>query len=170
MSDPETTTARGLEHFVASRGATLWRAAWLLTGDGHHAEDLVQTALAKCYPRYEDFEDDERFEAYLRGAMYKTYCSWWRRLSWRNETPSAEIVPDVADEVPTGSRLDIVRALETLPRMQRAVLVLQYLEDRSVAEIAELLGISAGSVKTHSHRGRAAMRQSAHLAEAGVRP
>ena len=61
-----------------------------------------------------------------------------------------------------------MRALDELPRMQRAVLVLQYFEDLSIDEIAKQLGVSSGTVKTHSSRGRAALRDSAHLIEAGV--
>ena len=158
----------GFDQFVRERGRALWRAAWLLTGDGHHAEDLVQAALAKCYGRYDQIADDAGFEAYVRKAIYRTYVSWWRRMSWRSEIP-AELVPDR----PTGPfdqflRVDLLRALDELPRMQRAVLVLQFFEDRSLDEIGGLLGISTGSVKTHSHRGRTALRGSLHLADQGV--
>lgn len=167
-----SVTAFGFERFVSDRGRRLWRAAWLLTGDSQHAEDLVQTALAKCYGRYDAIGDDEGFEAYCRTAIYRTYVSWWRRMSWRNESPS-ETLPD-AGESGAGEastlRMDLVRALEGLPRMQRAVLVLQYFEDRSIADIAEQLGIAPGTVKAHSSRGRAALRDSVHLADLEVTP
>lgn len=162
------TTVHGFEGFVVDRGRALWRAAWLLTGDRQMAEDLVQTALSKCYAKYDSIDGDEGFEAYCRTAIYRTFVSWWRRMSWRAESP-AEHVPDSQTEQPSTSlRLDMLRALDTLPRMQRAVLVLQYFEDRSTEEIADLLGIAAGTVKTHSHRGRAALRGSVHLADSGV--
>lgn len=168
----DTVTTLGFERFVSDRGRRLWRAAWLLTGDSQHAEDLVQTALAKCYGRYDAIGDDEGFEAYVRTAIYRTFVSWWRRMSWRNESP-AETLPETgtAGSGETSTlRLDLVRALEGLPRMQRAVLVLQYFEDRSIADIAEQLGIAPGTVKAHSSRGRAALRDSVHLADLEVTP
>ncbi len=168
MTEQQGIEARSFERFVLDRGKALWRAAWLLTGDSHHAEDLVQTALSKCYTRYDDMAGDEAFEAYVRTAIYRTFVSWWRRKSWRGETPS-EIAPEsVTTESASWLRVDIMRALDGLPRMQRAVMVLQYLEDRSTDDIATLLGIAPGTVKTHSHRGRAALRSSVHLEAQGA--
>lgn len=163
-----TVQVRGFERFVVERGRGLWRAAWLLTGDRQHAEDLLQTALANCYGRYERIGDDEGFEAYVRVAIYRTFVSWWRRMSWRAERPTGAIPERVSDDGSAALRIDMLRALDGLPRMQRAVLVLQYFEDRSVDDIADLLGIAPGTVKTHSHRGRAALRDSVHLQ--GVKP
>ncbi len=169
MTEQSGVEVRGFERFVVERGKILWRAAWLLTGDSQHAEDLVQTALSKCFTRYDDMDDDESFEAYVRTAIYRTFVSWWRRLSWRSEMPSELVADSVADETASSLRIDIMRALDMLPRMQRAVLVLQYLEDRSVDDIASLLGVAPGTVKTHSHRGRAALRDSVHLEDQGAR-
>lgn len=128
----------------------------------------MQTALAKTWGRYDAIRNDHQFEAYVRTTIYRTFCSWWRKLSWRNESPS-----ETLDERPWAGHdgatsLDVVRALDELPRMQRAVLVLQFYEDLSTVEIAERLGISTGTVKSHASRGRAAMRVSTHLAETGV--
>ncbi len=168
MTEQPGTEVRGFERFVADRGQALWRAAWLLTGDSQHAEDLVQTALSKCFTRYDDTDGDESFEAYVRTAIYRTFVSWWRRMSWRNETPSETVAESATPETLSSLRIDIMRALDGLPRMQRAVLVLQYLEDRSIDDIARLLGVTSGTVKTHSHRGRAALRGSAHLEDQGA--
>lgn len=164
----EMAEAQGFEHFVAERGKGLWRAAWLLTGDSGHADDLVQTALAKTWGRYDSIANDNQFEAYVRKTIYRTFCSWWRKLSWRNESPSDKF-DDRASFGPDGATsMDVARALDELPRMQRAVLVLQFYEDLSTEEISDRLGISAGTVKSHASRGRAAMRASRHLAQAGV--
>ena len=168
MTQSPTTEAApvqtGFDSFVTSRGGRLWRAAWYLTGDRHKAEDLVQTALTKAYGRYEALGDDEQFEAYVRTTMYRTYVKWWRR-KWNGELPSHD-VPEVAvDPTLTPARIDLARALSELPKMQRAVLVLRFYEDRAVAEVAGLLGISEGSVKTHSSRGCANLRRSTHLTE-----
>lgn len=162
--------ATGFEQFVTHRGRDLWRAAWLLTGDAQHAEDLVQTALSKTFTRYDDIGNDHQFEAYVRTTIYRTFVSWWRKLSWRNEKPAETLAEQAGDEAPSNLRVDLMRALDELPRMQRAVLVLQYFEDMPVEEIARQLGVTTGTVKTHSSRGRAALRGSAHLIEAGVSP
>ena len=83
------------EEFVATRGRDLWRSAWLLTGDAHKAEDLVQTALMKCWRRWSSIANDGAVEAYVRRAMVTTYTDWWRR-KWRSELPTADL-PDGID-------------------------------------------------------------------------
>lgn len=166
VSEDFSEAILGFEGFVAQRGKGLWRAAWLLTGDSQHAEDLVQTALSKTYTRYDDIGNDAQFEAYVRTTIYRTFVSWWRKLSWRNEK-AAEFVGDAPAPEAHGAILDLTRALADLPRMQRAVLVLQYFEDLPMEEIAQRLGVSVGSVKTHASRGRAALRNSPHLAGRG---
>ncbi len=111
----------GLEQFVHERGRSLWRAAWLLTGDAHHADDLVQTALAKTWGRYPQMENDQQFEAYVCTTIYRTFCSWWRRRSWRSEAPTESLPESGAQEVESDLRLELRRALDELPRMQRIV-------------------------------------------------
>ena len=157
---------RDFDRFVTVRGGRLWRAAWLLTGDRHKAEDLVQTALARSYPRYVSLGDDESFEAYVRTAIYRTYVSWWRRR-WNGEVPTETPVEPGGGlrQADGAERVDLVRALAELPKMQRAVLVLRFFEDRSVAETAALLGIAEGTVKTHTSRGCATLRGSNHVRE-----
>lgn len=156
--------AAGFDAFVRARRPALWRAAWLLTGDRHKADDLVQTALGRTYGRYLLIADDHKFEAYVRTAMYRTYVSWWRRR-WNAELPSGEVPERPIDDVDRATSVDVARALAALPKMQRAVLVLRFLEDRPVREIAELLGIAEGTVKAHTYQGRAALRASLHLSE-----
>lgn len=146
------------DRFVETRGGELWAAAWLLTGDAHYAEDLVQAALLKCYPRYPRFEADLAFEAYVRKAIYRTFISWWRKRSWRSEVPSP-----VRDDAVTGvDSVDLMpelgRALLALPRQQRAVLVLRYFEDRTAVETARVLGMPESTVASHTRRGLAALR------------
>lgn len=154
-----------IEEFIQAHGRDLLRAAWMLTGDQHHAEDLLQTALAKSLGAYDRLANDHKFEAYLRTTMYRTYISWWRRRSWRSETPTETLPESRGGDSTAELRLDVLRALETLPRMQRAVMTMRYVEDRSVAEVAEALGISEGTVKKYAHRGCATLRESAHLQE-----
>lgn len=152
----------GFDGFVAAKGPALWQSAWFLTGDAHRAEDLVQTALSRVYARYDDVGSDQQYEAYVRKTMYRVHCSWWRRR-WNDEHPT-EHLPESPEEF-RASDVDLRRALQTLPRMQRAVLVLRFFEDRSVEETARMLGIAPGTVKTHTSRGCAALRASHHLSQ-----
>jgi RNA polymerase sigma-70 factor (sigma-E family) len=152
------------EEFVASRGRDLWRTAWLLTGDAHKAEDLVQTALMKCWRRWSTIADDGSVEAYVRRAMLTTYTDWWRR-KWNGERPT-EVLPDVVHrDADSGARQDTLAALASLPRGQRAVLVLRFYEDLTEAQTAEALGISVGTVKSQTSRALSALRSSKILQE-----
>ena len=157
------------EEFVASRGRDLWRTAWLLTGDSHKAEDLVQTTLAKCWSRWSSIARDGTPEAYVRRAMLNTYTDWWRR-KWNGERPT-EVLPETA--VPmigtvdgyVDERQDTLAALAALPRGQRAVLVLRFYEDLTEAQTADVLGISVGTVKSQTSRALSALRSSPMLME-----
>lgn len=158
---------RGFDRFLAERSGRLWRAAWLLTGDSQHAEDLVQTALVKTYSRYDSMTDDNHYEAYVRTTIHRTFVSWWRKRSWRSEVASdvsATASGTAAHHPESELSLDVARALAELPRMQRSVMVLRYFEDFSVADVAEMLGISQGTVKSYSHRACESLRGSLHLA------
>ncbi|NHC23332.1 SigE family RNA polymerase sigma factor [Nocardioides sp. IC4_145] len=150
------------EGFVAARGDALWRAAWLLTGDHQLAEDLVQTALARSWRAWERV-GPEAFEAYVRRTMFTTYASWWRR-KWRGERPTADLPEGPAPGSDSSARLDLVTALATLPRGQRAVVVLRYFEDLSERETAEALGIGVGTVKSQASRALRSLRSSPHVA------
>lgn len=165
MEESGNAAACGIERFLTDRGRGLLRAAWLLTGDDHHAEDLLQTALAKSLGKYDALANDHKFEAYLRTTIYRTYVSWWRRKSWRSETVTEHVPEQVETDEPSELRLDVLRALDTLPRMQRAVVSMRYLEDRPIAEVARVLGIGEGTVKKYAHRGCAALQGSVHLAD-----
>lgn len=152
--------AEHFEEFVTRRGPALWQAAWLLTGDAHRAEDLVQTALMKTYSRFRP----EGYETYVRTTMYRTYISWWRR-KWRGEIPTDALPEAPAEDDASSVSLDVARALATLPPKQRAVLVLRYFEDHSIARTAKILGLAEGTVKAYTHTGLAALRTCKHLVE-----
>lgn len=143
------------DDFVATRGPALWRTAWMLTGDRHRAEDLVQTALARAWPK---FETVDSFEAYVRRVMVNTYTSWWRR-KWNGELPHAEAGGDTvhSDAQPD---VDLMAALAELPKGQRSVVVLRYFEGLSEREVAEQLGISIGTVKSQSSRALKTLKNS----------
>lgn len=160
--------ARGFDAFVRARRPDLWRAAWLLTGDRALADDLVQTALGKTYGSYDNLANDHRFEAYVRTTMYRTFVSWWRRR-WSAEVPVADQPEVSSTDGDPAAGVDVARALRALPKMQRAVLVLRFLEDRPVSDVARILGIAEGTVKAHTSHGCAALRGSLHLAEGDQR-
>jgi RNA polymerase sigma-70 factor (sigma-E family) len=146
--------------YVAARGRALWRAAWLLTGDAQLAEDLAQTALAKAWPHFVRVAANGSFEAYVRRAMVTTYVSW-RGRRWVGEIPSDRVPDATTGEQPVD--LDLVRALASLSRQQRAVVVLRYFADLTEADTAAALGCSVGTVKTHHTRAIAALRSSGLL-------
>ena len=141
---------------MEARGRDLWRSAWLLTGDAQKAEDLVQTALVKCWLRWSSIARDGSVEACVRRALATTYPDWWRR-KWTGEIPT-DVMPDagsLADTAIADERRDLVAALATLPRGQRAVLVLRFFEDLTEREIADALGVSVGIVKSQTARALA---------------
>jgi RNA polymerase sigma-70 factor (sigma-E family) len=153
----------GFDEFVASRSVALLRTAYLLTGDHGLAEDLLQTALAKCWFAWGRIDGPP--EPYVRRALMTTYATWWRR-KWRGERPAAS-PPERADPAgfaPVEDRDVLWRALGALPRRQRAVVVLRYYEDLSEAETAVALGISTGTVKSQAAKALAALRRDADLA------
>jgi RNA polymerase sigma-70 factor (sigma-E family) len=169
-------TGQSFETYVASRGGALWRTAWLLVGDAQGAEDLVQAALAKCWPRWDDLREPAAAHAYVRRAMMTTYTDW-RRRRWTGEVPSdSPPEPSAAGpgtrtlgvEVDVDLRQDVLRALATLPRGQRAVVVLRYYDDLTETATAEALGISVGTVKSQTARAMAALRTSGLLQRPGT--
>ncbi|WP_018352792.1 SigE family RNA polymerase sigma factor [Longispora albida] len=144
--------------FITTRIPALRRSAYLLCGNIHTADDLVAIATAKVYRHWKRIQRLEQPDAYLRRMLLTAWLDE-RRRPWRREHP-AEALPDTAatPAADTGERLDLVTALARLPRQQRAVLVLRYFDDLSVDDTAAALGISTGTVKTHTSRGLAALR------------
>ena len=143
---------------VAAKGGALRRTAYLMCGDWHLAEDLVQTVFVKVHLHWRRIRRQDSFDAYLRTTLFHAYLDT-RRAKWRRETP-AEYVPDLAapGTGPSDDRDVLVAALRRIPPRQRAVLVLRYWEDLSVEETAGLLGCAAGTVKSQAAKGLAALR------------
>jgi RNA polymerase sigma-70 factor (sigma-E family) len=156
-------TRQSFADYVSARGSALQRTAYLLTGDWAAAEDLVQTALTRVYPRWSHVEADGA-DAYLRKVIVNTWSSWWRR-KWRGEIPTAappdSATPDTYGDV--DRRTAVRAALGRLPHGQRAVVVLRFHEDLSERETAETLGISVGTVKSQTARALARLREDSAL-------
>src|SRR4051794_34250015 len=148
MSSPDAAVA--FTAFVAARGTALARTAYLIVGDEHRAEDVLQTALAETYLRWTRLRRPEAAEAYVRKAIVTTNAAWWRR-GWSGESPR-DVLPEIAfgdrsDEVV--ERQAVSDLLRQLSARQRAVVVLRYFDDLSEAETAATLGCSVGAVKQH---------------------
>jgi RNA polymerase sigma-70 factor (sigma-E family) len=151
-------TSESFAEFVTQRSARLLRTAYLLTRDWAYAEDLLQTALVRAWSAWSRIEADP--EPYVRRVLVNAYSSWWRRR-WRHaEQPVAELPDrpatdesDLADE-----RRRVWLAMGRLPPRQRAVLVLRYFEDLTEAQVAGVLGVSVGTVKSQASRALAKLR------------
>jgi len=157
------TRRASFEEFVGARGQAMQRFGYLLTSDWALAEDLVQTALARAYPRWSRIEVADA-EAYVRKIMINTWSSWWRRR-WHGEIPTGSL-PDVAalDQYQDVDRKQVVfGALAALPPRQRLVLVLRYHQDLPERQVADLLGISVGTVKSQTAKALAKLRSSGAL-------
>ena len=159
--------------FVRGRWGRLVRLAYSLTLDLGRAEDLVQESLAKLWfvwPRVRDGSP----EAYVRRTIVNGAISASRRR-WRGEEPRWDL-PDLPEPRSTAAseavdeRDWIRRELSTLSVLQRAVVVLRYAEDLSERQVADLLGISTGTVKTHAFRGLARLRDAGHPDRSVPRP
>jgi RNA polymerase sigma-70 factor (sigma-E family) len=147
--------------YLDARQPRLLRIAYLLTGDPHQAEDLLQTSLAKLYLSWDKVRDRGNLDAYVRRIMVNENNSLWRRGWRRREVPTDEI-PDstpVHDRPDEGVGAAVWDVVQTLPRKARAVVVLRYYEQLSEAETADQLGISVGTVKSQCSRALAALRE-----------
>ncbi|WSG37366.1 SigE family RNA polymerase sigma factor [Dactylosporangium sp. NBC_01737] len=147
--------------FVRGRTPALMRSAFLLTGDQHLAEDLVQASLARTHQHWRRLDSRSNAEAYTRRVMYHLQVSWWRRRrvpEWSTaQVPEPRRhVPDQADA--SDLRVVMRGALARLPVRQRAVLVLRYFEDLTEAETAETLGVSVGTVKSQTFKALSRLR------------
>src|SRR4029077_10333878 len=143
------TSAPGFREYVTARSRALLRTAYLLTGNLADAEDLVQAALAKTFLAWDRIEDRAAVDGYVRRAMVNTHISWWRRR--RIEEYPTDEIPDqaIADHAVASDLQETLRkAIDRLPQRMRAAVVLRYYEDMTEAEVAEVLGVSLGTVKS----------------------
>ena len=160
MDIPGRHGDRDFEAWLAAREPALQRTAHLLTGDVHSAQDLVQNTLARLYLRWEQVRSADNVDAYARKVLLNEFRTAWRRKLRRVEQ-IVELVPDrPAPDTATydGSREAVWRFVCSLPPKQRAVVVLRFYEQLTEAEIADLMGISVGTVKSQSSRALTALR------------
>ena len=143
--------------FVQARRSRLMGAAYLLCGNRHDAEDLVQTALTKLYAAWPRIRSKGAEEAYVRRILVNATVDESRR-PWRRERSTDDLPEVSANDPDIEGRDELVRALGTLGPGQRRILVLRFWLDLSVDEIAADLQISPGTVKSQASRGLAKLR------------
>ncbi|MFI1323072.1 SigE family RNA polymerase sigma factor [Streptomyces rochei] len=147
--------------YVQERRASLYATAYHLTGDRFEAEDLLQSALFSTYRAWDRISDKAAVGGYLRRTMTNLHISAWRRRKL-NEYPTEELPETPGDtDAMRGTELRTVlwQALVRLPELQRTMLVLRYYEGRTDPEIADILGISVGTVKSSIWRSLRRLRE-----------
>ncbi|MFE2595030.1 SigE family RNA polymerase sigma factor [Streptomyces sp. NPDC059396] len=147
--------------YVQERRASLYATAYHLTGDRFEAEDLLQSALFSTYRAWDRISDKAAVGGYLRRTMTNLHISAWRRRKL-NEYPTEELPETAGDtDAMRGTELRAVlwQALARLPELQRTMLVLRYYEGRTDPEIADILGISVGTVKSSIWRSLRRLRE-----------
>ena len=151
---PELTFA----DFMSARWSSLFRTAYLLTGDRHEAEDLLQTALARTFVRWKGIRDKGAADAYVRRAMLNLASRRWRT---RGREVTLERCLEPAHDGGVGSsdaRMLLWQEIVKLPPRMRAALVLRFYEDLSEAATAAELGCSVGTVKSQTHHALRRLR------------
>ncbi len=155
MSSPE----QEYREFAGSRAASLHRTAYLLCGDWHLADDLVQETLVQTFRHWRRVQRADNQNAYVKRILINEFNRHWRRyggLPVSADNDRLEVaVPDISDEVV--NRADLLRALLTLPARQRATVVLRYLEGMSERETAAVMRCSEGTVKSQTARALSAL-------------
>lgn len=147
--------------FVRGRLARLHRTAYLLCGDGHRADDIVQATLTALYVNWKKAARADNIDGYAHRILVRRYLDE-RRLRWSRvrlgEMPAAGTATVAGADQHVGERDELMAALRRLPKGQRAVIVLRFFDDLSIEATAEALGCSEGNVKSQCSRGLAALR------------
>ncbi|GAA2612847.1 MULTISPECIES: SigE family RNA polymerase sigma factor [Streptomyces] len=160
-SAPSSDSEAEFTAYVQERRAALYATAFHLTGDRYEAEDLLQSALFSTYRAWDRISDKAAVGGYLRRTMTNLHISAWRRRKL-NEYPTEELPETASDtDAMRGTELRAVlwQALTRIPEPQRTMLVLRYYEGRTDPEIAEILGISVGTVKSSIWRSLRRLRE-----------
>jgi RNA polymerase sigma-70 factor (sigma-E family) len=152
----------GFHDFVHAQLARLSRVAYLLTGDHHAAEDLLQSALARVAARWQRVRRADDPASYVRRILYHEHVSLWRRSGHLRREVPVEWMPE--QRTPDGTdhalrRLMLADALARLTRSQRAVIVLRFFEDLSEADAALALGASVGTIKSQTRHALKRLRE-----------
>ncbi|MFI9783531.1 SigE family RNA polymerase sigma factor [Kitasatospora sp. NPDC051984] len=147
------------EEYAAARGRQLYRTAYLLCGNRHRAEDLVQATLAKLFAHWRRASRMENLDAYARTVLTRTFLAEQRKWSVARRLGALAGSPEVSPHADSDLRVTLLNALAELPARARAMVVLRYWEDLSVETVADLLGCSTGTVKSQCSRALARLRE-----------
>ena len=169
----DDASEREFREYVVNRRGILEREAYLLVGDVHLAQDLVQTTLAKAYVSWRRVSNSQYPDAYVRRILINANTSWLRRRRVREvltdtavETQDAYVAPPIGADT---TRVDIMRALMALPKRQRTAVVLRYWADLPEAEVAAAMGCSVGTVRSQSSKALAKLRGQPALRDLATR-
>ena len=159
MPNRDQVRDREFGEYFDSRLSRMRASAYLLCGDWHLAEDLVQTSFTKVYLAWHRLANREALDQYVSKVLVRTFIDekrrgWWRRERTTDEPPE---IPTPRGEAPE-DRMALWQVLSGVPPRQRAALVLRYWEDLSVEETAEVLACSVGTVKSQTARGLQTLR------------
>jgi RNA polymerase sigma-70 factor (sigma-E family) len=153
-----TEDETGFREFVAAQMTSLRTLAYMTCGNWHTAEDAVANALIKLYPRWRHLEQPD---LYAKTMVFRAAVDETRR-PWRRERSAGDAMPDVPLRDPSGvtdERLRVQEALRSVPKRQRAAVVLRYYQGLSLEDTANVLGCSVGTAKSQTSRGLARLRQ-----------
>jgi RNA polymerase sigma-70 factor (sigma-E family) len=159
---PRGTETDDYTAYVTARATALRRSAYLLCGDWHQADDLVQVTITKLYVYWRRASRADNLDAYTRQILVRSWLDE-RRLAWYRRVRVAGSALDIADrpapDPDPDQQLALRQALSHLPPRQRATVVLRFWEDLSIAETARLLRCSEGTVKSQTFQALAALRR-----------
>ncbi|WP_018684759.1 SigE family RNA polymerase sigma factor [Actinokineospora enzanensis] len=149
----------GFAAYFAAKSGTMRGTAYLLCGDWHRAEDLVQNAFIKLYRAWNRITEHEKLDAYTRQILVRTFLDETRRGFFRREQVTDEPIDREAPRLgSTEDRVVLLQLLAKVPPRQRAALVLRFWEDLSLEDTAQALRCSVGTVKSQTSRGLANLR------------
>ncbi|GAA3264954.1 SigE family RNA polymerase sigma factor [Dactylosporangium vinaceum] len=164
-----TARDQQFHEFVAQRRGALLHTARLLTaGDAHLAEDLVQTALTKLYVSWSAFRRAHNPDGYVRRVLVNALTDERRRV-WRRFERSVPDLPEQAGPDAATDDPELAEALRALPPRMRAAVVFRFVYELDVAETAQALGISAGTVKSQTARALGKLRERLQSTPQGVK-
>ena len=152
--------AGGFDQWATTAGPELTRFAVATIGNRHDASDAVQDAMVAVYPRWRRLAGPGAADAYARRVIVNHRITWWRRIGRRESLVDG---PEIGAGGPApGDAGDVVfahRLLRSLPRQQRAAVVLRFLDDLNFAEIADILGCTESTARSHVHRALTRLRE-----------
>jgi RNA polymerase sigma-70 factor (sigma-E family) len=165
----------GFREWMLLRAPALRRKAFFMCGDWSAADDLVQDVLVAMYPRWSRIVRGGHVDGYANRVLVGKHVDA-RRRPWRRERP-VDAIPDKVDSSSERAIAEVdqrdgplMAALALLPARQRAVVVLRYTDDLSIEEIAQVMGIPAGTVKSRLSRGTETLRAHLEVSGDGVQP